>query len=99
MLLSPEKPAKPDAPKPKPKRPSRDTLLALRSEVRKCEERVDKLNEMRDKLATKLAAPELYENPAEAAVWQKKYAEVMDGLDRAETLWMTALEKLESAQA
>ena len=31
-------------------------------------------------------------------VWQKKYAEVMDGLERAEGLWMTALEKLEAAQ-
>ncbi|MDU8926572.1 ABC-F family ATP-binding cassette domain-containing protein [Alisedimentitalea sp. MJ-SS2] len=102
MLLTPEKRAGKTAEKPKqpkPKRPSRDALLALRSEVRKCEERVDKLNEMRDKLATKLAAPELYDNPAEAAVWQKKYAEIMDGLDRAEGLWMSALEKLETAQA
>ena len=30
---------------------------------------------------------------------QRKYAEVMDGLDRAEALWMTALENLEKAQA
>ncbi|WP_372614362.1 ABC-F family ATP-binding cassette domain-containing protein [Aquicoccus sp.] len=98
MLLSPPKPDKPEKPKPeKPKRPSRDAILALRSDARKCEARVNKLNEMRDRLAKKLANPELYENPAEAAVWQKKYAEVMEGLERAETLWMTALEKLESA--
>ncbi|KPP88578.1 MAG: ATP-binding cassette, subfamily F, member 3 [Rhodobacteraceae bacterium HLUCCO07] len=99
MLLSPPKPDKPEKPKPeKPKRPSRDAILALRSDARKCEARVNKLNEMRDRLAKKLANPELYENPAEAAVWQKKYAEVMEGLERAETLWMTALEKLESAE-
>ena len=98
MLLAPDKPARTEKPVEKPKRPSRDALLALRSEVRKCEERVGKLNDMRDRLATKLAAPELYENPAEAAVWQKKYAEVMDGLDRAEGMWMAALEKLEVAE-
>ena len=98
MLLTRDKPS----PKPKPEKPrraSRDAILSLRSDVRKCEERVDKLNEMRDRLATKLANPALYDQPAEAAVWQKKYAEVMDGLDRAESLWMSALEKLEKAQA
>jgi ATP-binding cassette subfamily F protein 3 len=31
-------------------------------------------------------------------VWQKKHAEVIDGLERAEMLWMEALEKLESAE-
>ncbi|MDQ2093209.1 ABC-F family ATP-binding cassette domain-containing protein [Rhodalgimonas zhirmunskyi] len=98
MLLTPDKPAKPEKPKEKPKRASRERLLALKSEVRKCEERVSKINDMRDKLATKLANPELYDNPSEAAVWQKKYAEVMDALERAETLWMGALEKLETAQ-
>jgi ATP-binding cassette subfamily F protein 3 len=99
MLLAPDKPARPEKPKEKPKRPSREAVLALRAEVRKSEERVDKLNDMRDRLATKLAKPELYENPAEAAVWQKKYAEVMEGLARAEALWMAALEKLEAAEA
>ena len=47
----------------------------------------------------KLARPELYERPEEAVIWQKKYAEVMDGLDRAEALWMAAAEKLEAAEA
>jgi ATP-binding cassette subfamily F protein 3 len=98
MLLSRDKPA-PKAKPEKPKRASRDAILGLRSEVRKCEERVDKLNQMRDRLATKLANPALYDNASEAAVWQKKYAEVMNGLERAETLWMTALEKLEKAQS
>jgi ATP-binding cassette subfamily F protein 3 len=35
---------------------------------------------------------------AQAATWQKKYAEVMEGLDRAEALWMAAAQKLEAAQ-
>ena len=54
---------------------------------------------MRDKLAAKLARPELYDSPGEAVVWQKKYAEVMEGLDRAEDLWIKATEKLEAAEA
>ncbi|NSX55454.1 ABC-F family ATP-binding cassette domain-containing protein [Parasulfitobacter algicola] len=100
MLLSVDKPAK-TTEKPKPKRASREDVLALRSEVRKCEMRVEKLNDMRDKLAKKLADPALYEDgkTGEMEVWQKKYAEVMDALGRAETMWMSALEKLEKAQA
>ena len=102
MLLSEGKPAKATKQEvAKPKRPSRDTLLALKSQTRKSEARVDKLNQMRDKLASKLADPELYEEARkdEMAVWQKKYAEVMDALDRAEILWIADLEKLEAAEA
>ncbi|MDF0600046.1 ABC-F family ATP-binding cassette domain-containing protein [Psychromarinibacter sp. C21-152] len=100
MLLSADRPA--EKPKPeKPKPVSREKVLELRAEVRKCEARLEKLNEMRDKLATKLADPALYEpeNLGQMEVWQKKYAEVMDGLDRAEGLWLTAQEKLEAAEA
>ncbi|MEL6884073.1 MAG: ABC-F family ATP-binding cassette domain-containing protein [Pseudomonadota bacterium] len=101
LLLDQGKPAKPAKPQAdKPKKPSRDAILALRSEVRKSEARVEKLNDMRDKLATKLANPALYEdaNITEMEVWQKKYAEVMEALERAETLWMRDLEKLETAE-
>lgn len=100
MLLTPEKSAS-DKPKPAPQKPqiSRDAILALKSDVRKCEERVDKLNVMRDKLAEKLANPELYEDAkaGELATWNSKYAEVMQALERAEGMWMMALEKLEQA--
>ncbi len=101
MLLAGDEPAKPaKAEKPR-KVASRDEILALRAEVRKCEDRLGKLNEMRDKLATKLADPALYEDArkGELEVWNRKYAEVMEGLDRAEALWLTAQEKLESATA
>ena len=98
LLLSADKPVKAD--KPKPKRPSRDQVLEMRAEVRKCEARVEKLSEMREKLAEKLANPALYEEgkTGEAEVWQKKYAEVMEAMDRAEALWMKALERLEVAE-
>ena len=100
MLLAGDEPEKPAAkPVEKPKKASRDEVLALKAEVRKCEERLSKLNDMRDKLAKKLADPELYEASriGELETWNKKYAEVMDGLDRAEAMWLSAQEKLESA--
>ena len=101
MLLTPEKPREKEKPaRPKSARPSREALTALRAEVRKNEDRVKKINDMRDKLAKKLADPALYEDgkAGELATWNRKYAEVMDGLDRAETMWMAALEKLERAE-
>jgi len=102
MLLTVDKPANKNRPAPvKPARPSRDEVLALKAEVRKGEERVNKINEMRDKLAKKLADPALYEDArkGELDTWNKKYAEVMEALERAEAIWMVALEKLERAQA
>ncbi|PJF10967.1 ABC-F family ATP-binding cassette domain-containing protein [Pseudorhodobacter sp. MZDSW-24AT] len=100
MLLAGDEVEKP-APKAveKPKKASRDELLALKAEVRKCEERLSKLNDMRDKLAKKLADPELYEAAriGELETWNKKYAEVMEALDRAEAMWLSAQEKLEAA--
>lgn len=101
MLLTPDKPRKPKSASVAPaKRPSRDAILALRSEARKCEDRVKKISQMQEKLSKKLADPELYEDAkaGELATWNKKYAEVMDGLDRAEAMWMAALEKLEKAE-
>ena len=101
LLLAADKPAKPAAAAaPKPRRPGRDALLALRAEVRKCEERVEKLAEMRDRLDAKLADPSLYEGGKtdEIAKWQKKHAEVVEAEERAESLWMDALEKLEMGE-
>ncbi len=99
-LLTKDTPEKAKKPKAAPKRASRDQILALKSDVRKCEERVSKLNDMRDKLAKKLADPALYDEDAgnQAEPWQRKYSEVMNALDRADDMWMKALEKLEKAQ-
>lgn len=102
LLLSSDKPAaKEKAKAAAPKKPTRENVAALRSDVKKCEERVNKLNEMSEKLAKKLADPALYEAEklGEMEVWQKKYGEVMEAQDRAEAMWMTALEKLEKANA
>ncbi|MCG6902962.1 MAG: ATP-binding cassette domain-containing protein [Rhodobacter sp.] len=100
LLLSSDKPEK-QAKAEKPRPVTREQILTLRAELRRNEDRLEKLNAMRDKLARKLADPELYEpgKAGEIVVWQKKYAEVMDGLDRAEALWMSAQEKLDAAEA
>lgn len=66
--------------------------------MRKSEERIATLEDMRGKLATKLADRALWDESEKAAAWQKKYAQVMDGLDRAEALWMAVVERLESAE-
>ena len=87
--------------KPKKKQASRDEVLEMRADVRKCEARVEKLTEMQDELAKRLADPAIYEdaNASKREVYQKKYAEVMEAMDRAETLWLKAQDKLEKATA
>ncbi|MCE8524214.1 ABC-F family ATP-binding cassette domain-containing protein [Ruegeria pomeroyi] len=101
FLLARDKPEPAKPAEAKPKRASRDTVLALRAELRKCEERVEKLADMHDKLAAKLADPALYadDKVADLEVWNRKYAELKDAMERAETLWMDAQEKLDAAQA
>jgi ATP-binding cassette subfamily F protein 3 len=99
MLLDGPAPKAEEKPKPKPV--SRDELKALRADVAACEARIAKIEAMREKLATKLADPAMYEPErlGETEVWQRKYAEIMDGLNRAESLWMAATERLDRAQA
>lgn len=83
--------------KQKGKKPKKVSREKLREEVASCEERVTKLQEMRDKLDLKIAEPGFYEGETAAInMWQKKHVEVTDGLERAEGLWMEALEKLEA---
>jgi ATP-binding cassette subfamily F protein 3 len=77
---------------------TRDEILAMRSDARKCEQRMAKINDMAKKLETKLADPALYDDKPSAVMWQKKYNEVCAAKDRAEELWMASLEKLEKAE-
>ena len=101
LLGGDEKPRGKEASKPKPARPSRDAILAMRAEVRKAEERIAKLNEMADTLSKRLSNPALYEDEriGEMQVWQRKYAEVSEALQRAEAIWLSAEEKLQAAEA
>jgi ATP-binding cassette subfamily F protein 3 len=84
--------------RPRP-RPARGPVAPLRADAAKCEARVARLEEMRAAIDARLASPQLYAGAdgAEVEALQRKRAEVADGLERAEALWMAALERLESA--
>ena len=94
---TPKQRAKPAAPV---RRVSQAEVLELRAELRKAEARMAKLEEMRDELARRLGDPKVYEDhmTTKREVWQAKYSEVMDALDKAEALWIKAAERLEAAE-
>ncbi|NGM46881.1 ABC-F family ATP-binding cassette domain-containing protein [Rhodobacter sp. SGA-6-6] len=85
-------------PAEKPKKPVTD-LAALRTEVRKAEERLAKLSEMRAKLSDRMADPALYDADRKADLDQftAKFAELEAAEHRAEALWLEAQERLEAA--
>ncbi|WP_312525947.1 ABC-F family ATP-binding cassette domain-containing protein [Paracoccus sp. (in: a-proteobacteria)] len=99
LLLSGEEP-KAGAPvkAPAPKRVSRDEILDLRAEVRKSEERIEKLSEMMTKLDAIMADPATYDDAVASEKWGRKHTEITQAMQRAEALWLEALERLETAQ-
>jgi len=86
--------------RPRPEPTPRPVLQELRAEVRRAEARMHKLGEMQEELARRLGDPRAYDDEMapKRAVWQAKYAEVMEALDRAEALWLKAAERLEAAE-
>jgi len=87
--------------KPRKKGPEKRRLASpLQAEVSKCEARVGKLTEMRQKLDTRLSDPALYDkaNSNQLRALQAKHAELSRAMERAEGLWMDALEKLDAAK-
>ena len=85
---------------PKPKRAPRLSVLELRAEVRKCEERVEKLERMRARMDEMLADSTLYSERKHAVPeLQRKDGELKVALKRAEALWEGAIAKLEAAEA
>ncbi|MEO0939791.1 MAG: ABC-F family ATP-binding cassette domain-containing protein [Pseudomonadota bacterium] len=91
------KPAKPAPAAPKPKKAD---LTALRSAVRKSEDRIEKLNAMHKKLSARLADPDLYDaaQSTDRLALQRKYAELEEAMARAEDIWLKDLEQLEAAE-
>ena len=87
------------AAEPKPNRAPRSAIVNLKADVRKAEARIAKLNEMHEKLGSKLADPDLYEDArkGDLEVWQTKFAELEDAMQRAEEIWLNAQEALEAA--
>jgi len=95
----PNRPA--DTPKPARSAETRKKTAPLQAEVSKCEARVTKLEEMRKRLDLRLADPDLYQ-PALArdlANLQAKDRELRAAMNKAEDLWMQAIEALEAAKA
>jgi ATP-binding cassette subfamily F protein 3 len=103
MLLTQDAPARPEKPKEEKaqKRASRDEILALRAEVRKAEDRIEKLAAMRDKLSAILADPTLYEDARRADLesYNRKFAELEEAEHKAESLWLEAQDRLDQAEA
>lgn len=94
--------ASPERPAAKPRRSGaqkRRETAPLQAEVSKCEARITKLEAMRAKLDEKLADPATYEswNASMLANLQRKNAELNEGMERAETLWLEAVARLEAA--
>ncbi len=85
-------------PKPAAKRPPRDRILELRAEARRAEERIEKLTVMMDKLDAIMADPTTYDDALRAEAFGRKHAEASEAMQRAESLWMAALERLEKAE-
>ena len=75
-------------------------LLTARSEVRKAETRLEKLQQMYAKLQDKLADPALYTDArrADRITWQKKFTEVETAIERAEGLWLKAQDTLDQME-
>lgn len=100
--LAKEKAAKKKAEKPKLSAAEKRKVLApIQADVTKCEERLGKLEAMRTKLDARLANPELYEpeNVGNLLPLQRKHAELMEAIDKGETMWERAAERLERAKA
>ncbi|MEM7211794.1 MAG: ABC-F family ATP-binding cassette domain-containing protein, partial [Pseudomonadota bacterium] len=113
LLLGQAEPKQKDKPKekkdkpaevPKPKRnltrDEKKALQPLKADVRTCEERLQKIEKMLEQVEFKLADPALYNGPpGRIETLQKKRAEIADAQERAEDLWMKAVDRLEQAEA
>ena len=80
------------------KKEFRKRTLTFKNEVKKCEERLEKLQIMKRKVADILSNQDLYSNDKlkELENWNKKYSEINEAIKRAEDLWIQAQEKLEN---
>jgi len=80
------------------KRPPARDLAKLRAEVRVCEARIEKIEEMLAEIDRRLMDPALYtDSPDKFEALQKKRAEVVAAQARAEALWERAEAALDAA--
>ena len=79
----------------------RKILSPHQLEVTKCEERLNKILTIKEKIDEALANPDIYTNsdPEKFESLSKKRAEVDDAIIKAEALWLTAEENLDKARS
>ena len=79
----------------------RKILSPYQLEVTKCEERLNKILTIKEKIDEALANPDIYTNsdPEKFEGLSKKRAEVDDAIIKAEALWLTAEENLDKARS
>ena len=79
------------------KKENQKRLLAHKAEVKKCEDRVEKLLNMRKKVADILSDQDLYsvEKIKDLENWNKKFSEIDEAINRAEKLWIQAQQNFE----
>ena len=78
----------------------RKILAPFQLEVTKCEERLNKILIIKEKIDKALADPNIYtnSNPEKFESLSKKRAEADEAITKAEALWVSAEEKLEKAR-
>ena len=79
----------------------RKILSPYQLEVTKCEERLNKILTIKEKIDEALANPDIYTNsdPEKFESLSKKRAEVDNAVIKAEALWLTAEENLDKARS
>lgn len=90
--------AKAEKPKPKAAAAPQRSAATLRADAKKCEDRLEKLNRMLKTIDDKLGDG-LQKGMMSATEIERisiKRAEVVEAVERAEQLWMAALERLEA---
>ena len=98
-LSSSKKPEQLKNPKTVRKSYTKDEITVLKNNLKKSEERVEKLLTMEEKISKKLADPKIYSdtNRDELVVLNTKYAEVRKAITKAEDLWERSQKKLDNA--
>ena len=78
---------------------TKDEIIVLKNNVKKSEDRIEKLLIMEEKISQKLADPKIYldTNRDELVVLNTKYAEVRKAMTKAENLWEKAQKNLDNA--
>jgi ATP-binding cassette subfamily F protein 3 len=77
----------------------REALAPLRKKIKDCEKRIEKLRAEIEALDGKLAAPDLYSDPEEAAKLAKARTERVHDFARAESDWLDLSAELEAREA